>query len=137
MKKNVVLKTINEHSRKGEQSLPITDYPHEEKLETKAAFMAQGMKSEQAKHVSTHPLMLYESCVGFMFTYLQLNVLMGMQEVMQQSWLHGGTQVHRCQVPGRSPASQQEGAKFAPEIKTKVMWRQEEVRVRLKSRASE
>ena len=55
MKENVAPKTINVHIRKGEQALPITHYPHEEEQETKAAFMAQGMKSVQAKHVFTHP----------------------------------------------------------------------------------
>lgn len=64
---------------------------------------------------------------------------MGMQEVMQQSWLRGGTQVHRytgAQVPGTSLAFQQGGAMFALGLEIRVMWRQE-VRARLnKSRAA-
>lgn len=75
---------------------------------------------------------------AFTFTCLQLGVLMGMQEVMPQSWLHGGTRVRGGQAPGTSLTPRQGGAMFALEIKIKVMRRQKEMRVRLsKSGAAE
>lgn len=63
-KENRVPKTINERSGEGEQRLPIAQYPHGEKWETRAA---SGVKWARAKRVSTPPLVLvshaWRSCL--------------------------------------------------------------------------
>lgn len=44
--------------------------------------------------------MLCGQYAAITLAYLQIHVFTGIREVMQQSWLHGGTPVHRGQVSG-------------------------------------
>lgn len=53
---------------------------------------------DPGQHVSIRSFVLCGQYVAITLAYLQLHVFTGIQEVMQQSWLHGGTLVHgaRC-----------------------------------------